>query len=230
MRQIKLLGLALMAVLSITGAMAAVASAEATLPTILPEGTAVAPLTGTTKSGLSTFSPGALKVESSKSEGSFSGTSKKLGTYDVLFLETQLAGEKCTGLKDTVEGSVLAPGTFHIRHYNLNGKLFTAEIFLVTELHFECGAILFTVKGCVAGELTPNEEKLVTVLKVALKAEKNDNVPVKVLNEESTGEENCELLAKQGAGAFALSTQVQTVELEGFKKSGSAVTVLVMPL
>jgi hypothetical protein len=55
-------------------------------------------------------------------------------------------------------------------------------------------------------------------------------VPVKVLNEGSTGEENCEFLASIGAGTFTLWTLNQTIELEGFKKGGKAVTVLVMPL
>jgi hypothetical protein len=231
MRRIVHVAAACATVLSLMGVLAGVASGEATLPTILPEGTAKEPLTGTSKSGKSTFGPGAFKIESSNSTGSFSGNSKKLGTYDLLYLAFQLEGVTCTGLKDTVAGSVLAPGAFHIRHYNLNGKLFTAEIFLFTEFHFECGELLFTVKGCVAGELTPNEEKLVEKLTVALRSNgKGDNEVVKVLNEASTGEENCEFLAKIGAGAFVLSTLVQTMEVEGFKKGGKAVTVLVMPL
>ena len=228
MRQIKLLSLTFMAMFALSGAMAAVASAAA--PNILPEGTAKEPLTGISTSGLSTFAPGALKVESVKSEGTFSGNEPKSGTFDQLFLETTLEKATCTGLDDTTPGSVLAKGTFDVRHYNLEGKLLTAEIFLLKELHFECGETLIRVKGCVAGELTPNEEKLVEKLTVTLKPAKGDNVPVKVLNEGSTGEENCELLASIGTGAFKLSTQTQTISLSGFKKGGNAVTVLVMPL
>jgi hypothetical protein len=231
MKPLVVFNVVLVVACSMAGVVSGSASGEATLPTILPEGTAKEPLTGTSKSGLSTFSPGAFKIEFPKSTGSFSGNSKKLGTYDLLYLEVSLEGEICTGLKDTVGGSVLAPGSFHIRHYNLNGKLFTAEIFLFTEFHFECGELLFTVKGCIGGEVTPNEEKLVTTLKIALRSNgKGDNEVVKVLNEESTGEENCEFLAKTAAGAFVLGTLVQTMELEGFKKGGKAVTVLVMPL
>jgi hypothetical protein len=231
MRQIKLLSLAFMAALSITGAMAGAASAEATTPSILPEGTASEPVNGKSEClGTSTFGAGVLKVEAKKCEGTFSGNAKKLGTFDNLFLETALEGVNCTGLTDKVVGSVLATGTFHVRHYNLNSKLFTAETFLLNELHFECGTVLLRVKGCVAADLTPNEEKLTEKLTLTFKVEKGDNVPVKVLNEENTGEENCELLSSIGTGAFKLSTQTQVADLKGFEKNKKAVTVLVMPL
>jgi hypothetical protein len=85
-------------------------------------------------------------------------------------------------------------------------------------------------KGCLAAELTPNEEKLTEKLVLTFKAEKGDNVPGKVLNEANTGEENCELLSSLGTGAFKLSAVTQVTDLKGFEKNKKAVTVLVMPL
>jgi hypothetical protein len=231
MRQIKLLSLAFMAALSITGAMAGAASAEATTPSILPEGTTTEPVTGKSEClGTSILGVGVLVVEAEKCEGTFSGNAKKLGSFDLLYLKTTFEGANCTGLTDTIVGSVLVTGTYHVRHYNLNSKLFTAEIFLLNELHFECGTVLFRVKGCVAADLTPNEEKLTEKLTLTFKTEKGANVPFKVLNEENTGEENCELLSSIGTGAFKPSGQTQVTDLKGFEKNKKAVTVLVMPL
>jgi hypothetical protein len=231
MRQFKLLSLAFMAVLSLTGAITAAASA--TEPNILPEGTALAPLTGTSSSGLSSFGNGVITVESPASTGTFEGTSAKLGNFDALFTGSHLSGTevKCTGLNDTTPGSILAKGTFHIRDYKKGTELRTAIIFLISpEIHFECGELLVIVKGCVAAALTPDNNTLVTSLTATLAKTAGDNQIVKVLNEANTAEENCELLSKEGAGVFKLSSEVTTQTLTGFKQSGSAVTVLVMPL
>jgi hypothetical protein len=121
------------------GVVAGVASAGAASPNVLPEGTEKEPLTGISKSGKSTFSPGALKVESTKSEGTFSGNAPKSGTFDLLYLEYKLELANCIGLEDTKEGSVLVKGTFDVRHCNLEGKLFTAELFLLKEATSRAG-------------------------------------------------------------------------------------------
>jgi hypothetical protein len=232
MKQIKFLGAAIVAVLALACTLSATASAEMA-PNVLPLGTETNPLTGTSSSAVSTFGNGLLKVESKKSEGTFSGTSEKLGTFDALFLESKdTLGRTCTGLNDTTAGSILALGTFHIRDYkNAANELKTAIIFLLSpEVHFECGTLLVVVKGCVAGALTP-ESTLSTSLTATLakNGSLNDNIIVKVENEALTGEENCELLSKTDEGAFELSAEVTTQTLTGFKQGGSAVTVLVMP-
>jgi hypothetical protein len=215
----------------LVGVVSACALAEATTPSVLPEGTTTEPVTGKSEClGKSIFSAGFVPVEAGRCEGTFSGNAKKLGTFDLLYLETSLSGTACTGLTDKTVGSVLMTGTFHVRHYNLNKNLFTAEVFLLTEFHLECGTLLLRWKGCVAAELTPNEEKLTEKLMLTFKTEKGDNVPVKVLNDENTGEENCELLSSLGTGAFKLSAVTQVTDLKGFEKNKKAVTVLVMPL
>jgi hypothetical protein len=235
MKQIKLLSLIFMAILSLTGALAATASAEE-LPNILPEGTEKAPLSGTSKSGLSVFGNGVVTIEAEKSTGLFSSAVKKLGTFDVLFEKSFLSEhktEECKGLQvGEKPGSILVLGTFHIRHYNANpGKtLFTAIIFLIKEVHILCaGPVEVLVNGCVAGLLLP-ENKLAKVLTADLKVKKGDNEIITVLNETSTGEETCQLLSKTGAGVFKLSAEETKQELEGFKQKGAAVEVLVMPL
>jgi hypothetical protein len=215
----------------LVGVVSACAFAEATAPSVLPEGTTTEPVNGKSEClGKSTFGNGVLKFEAGKCESTFSSNAKKLGTFDLLYLEMTLEGVTCTGLTDKVSGSLLMTGTFHVRHYNLNSKLFTAETWLLNELHFECGTVLVRWKGCLAAELTPNEEKLTEKLTLTFKTEKGDNVPVKVLNEEDTGEENCELLSSLGTGAFKLSAVTQVTDLKGFEKNKKAVTVLVMPL
>jgi hypothetical protein len=228
-KRIKLLGIAIIAMLSLTAITAATASAEKQ-PNILPTGNGATPLTFTSKSGTSLFGNGLLKLTSPKSEGSGAGNAEKLGTFDILFLGVKDAlGRTCTGLSDKVEGSVLATGTFHIRDYKLGAELRVAQIALLREVHFTCGTLLVVVRGCVAGDLTP-KEGLTKILTVTLKKEANDNTIIKVLNEENTAEENCELTSSTDEKPFELSSEETTQELEGFKKGGAATEVLVMPL
>jgi hypothetical protein len=177
-------------VVGLLGVVVVSASAEE-LPNILPEGTEKAPLSGTSKSGLSVFGNGVITIESEKSKGLFSSAVKKLGTFDLLFEKVHLserATEECKGLQVGEEkGSILVLGTFHIRHYNANpGKtLFTAIIFLLKEVHILCsGPIEILVNGCMAGLLLP-ENKLAKVLTADLKVKKGDSEIITVLNETS---------------------------------------------
>jgi hypothetical protein len=231
-KHIKLLIAAIVAIVALTAIAAATASAEE-LPNILAtaEATEKAPVTGTSSSGATEFGSGFTTLKSTKSEGTQSQTSPKLGTFDVLFLEVKtILGGSCTGLNDTKEGSVLVLGTFHVRHYNSGATLLTALIFLLNEVHFTCEGKLILVKGCVAGRVTPEGGGKVKSLTATLEVEKGDNKIVKVLNESNTGEENCELLASQNAKEFTLSAQKQTQTITGFKQNGKAAEVEVMPL
>jgi hypothetical protein len=215
--------------LTLTLALTTTASAEKQ-PNILPTGNGATPLTYNTKSGTSTFGNGLVKLTSTKSEGSGAGNAEKLGTFDILFLGFKDAlGRTCTGLADKVEGSVLVTGTFHIRDYKLGAELRVAQIWLLREVHFSCGALLVVWRGCMAGDLTP-KEGLTKALTVTQKKEGADNTIIKVLNEENTAEENCELTSSTDEKAFELSSLETTQELSGFKKGGAATEVLVMPL
>jgi hypothetical protein len=238
MKHIKLQGTALIAVLALTAFTATTASAEKQ-PNILPIGSQAAPLTATGSSGTSTFGNGLLKLTSPKSTGSGAGFAEKLGTFDVLFEGVKDAlGRSCTGLfnsstkeGDLTEGSILATGTAHLRDYKLGAELRVAGISLLREVHFSCGTLLVVVRGCLAGDITPKEGLTKTLTATAKKeAGKNDNTIIKVLNEENTAEENCELTSSTDESTFELSSLESTGEASGFKKSGAATEVLVMPL
>jgi hypothetical protein len=230
MKPLRLLGLAFVAMLALSSFASAVASA-ATIPNVLPAGTAASPLTATTKSGTSTFGNGILKLTSPSSTGTQTGNSTKLGSFTNTFtgVENTITGIKCKGLSNATEGEVSVHGTFHIRDYKNGSTLATASILLLAPVHFECSTISVVVSGCVAGALTP-ENVLTKTLTLNLVASGADNAIVTVLNEENTANELCQLLAKEGSGATKLSVQVTRDEISEFKQNGSAVEVIVMPL
>jgi hypothetical protein len=231
MKQIKLLGLAFMAVVAFTSIAAAVASA-ATIPNVLPLGTAEKPVTATTAAGSSTFGNGLLELVSPSGTGSQSGNSAKLGSFTTTFktVESKLVGTKCTGLSNTAgSDEITVNGTFHIRDYKSGTELKTASILLLAPVHFECASILVIVSGCVAGALTP-ENKLTKTLTLTLAKTGKDNNIVTVLNEENTANELCQLLSKTGSEATVLSAQTGTITINGFKQGTESPEVLVMPL
>jgi hypothetical protein len=229
MRQFKLLSLAAMAVLSFTSAIVASAAAEATLPSLLPEG--VGPLLATSKCGASFFG-GKVKgvVESSKCVGQISSTSTKKGTFNISFENTKTPlGNACTGLSDAESGLVLMSGTYHIRDYKNGAKeLKTAILYLLKTVHFSCITNLVVIRGCVAGALAP-ENMLTKTLTATLSTGNGDNNIIKVLNEGNTAEEDCELTASENGGAFSLTALETTQELAEFKITG-ALEALVMRL
>jgi hypothetical protein len=231
MKRIKLVGIAIVAVLSLAASLAASASA-ATVPNVLPAGTAAEPVTATTSSGESEFGNGFIKLTSKKSTGTQSDNSTKLGSFTNKFKETKdTLGSACKGSKDTEAETVTVSGTFHIRDYKEGTSLRTATIFLLHEAKFSCGSLEVTTVGCVAGALTPENTKTKTLsVTVARNGTLNDQKIVTILNESNTENETCQLLSKMGAGALELSSQVQTSTVTEFKKNGAAVEVEVMPL
>ena len=229
MKQIKLLGLAFMAIVAFTSIAAAAASA-ATIPSVLPTATAEKPVTATTSNGTSTFGNGILTLTSPKATGSQTGNSAKLGSFTTTFKEvTDILSENCTGLSNGTAGEITVNGTFHIRDYKSGTELKTASIQLIAPVHFSCGTVSVVVSGCVAGALTP-ENTLTKTLSLTLAKTGSDNNIITVLNEENTANELCQLLAKEGTNATKLSAQTGTTTITGFKQSGAAVEVLVMPL
>jgi hypothetical protein len=228
MKRSKLLGLAFMVMLAITAITATTALATATLPSLLPEGEATHPLEAKTESGKSVFgSPGITGVESSASTGETSGTLSTLGTFHIHFTGTKqaLLGA-CTGTGES-SGVVLSLGEYHVRWYPHLGIV--VIIFLVNPTHFSCGTTEVSVEGCVAGSITP-EGKETTLLEEVLATASGNNTIITVLNNEHTGEEACQLLAKVGAGATELSAEQTTQLVSKFEKEGKAVEVEVMPL
>jgi hypothetical protein len=226
MSRIRLFGTAVVAVLAVSAI--AAASAFAAFPNVLPAGTAGAPLKATTSSGTSTFGSGFTTLTSEKSEGTAELTSEKSGPFDQLFLVVHdLLGRKCTGLEDTVEGSVLAKGEAHYR-FSPGNVTPVLVSFLLKEVHFSCGTTLVVVKGCVLGVVSEPYNTPVKSSTVTLTKSGTDNTTVKVENEAGTGSENCELLAAENEKAFSLSAQETTQTLTGFTKSGTAVEPTVM--
>jgi len=231
MKHLKLLGLAFIAMLSLTGILAATTTA-ATLPSILPlAGPGEEHILIGFLSKVSTFNGGVEAIESKKDEGTLEGTSLKLGLIDLLFLETEatLLKAKCTGLSDTVSGSVLVLGTYHIRDYNAGPTLRVALIVLLLPVHFECSTLSAVVSGCVAGQLTP-ENTLTKTLTVTLKKKSEDNEIITVLNEENTGTELCQLKSQLNGAATKLSSEETTEETMSVTQNGAAIELLVMRL
>jgi hypothetical protein len=186
-------------------------------------------VTAVTESGKSEFgSPGLTAITSTSSQGESSQTSLKLGTFHVKFLgfKNALLGT-CTGTGDE-SGVVLVLGEFHFRDQTPKSPL-TVAIFLLNQVQFLCGTTLVTWAGCVGGSLTP-ESTLAKTLEVGLGTANGDNTVVTVSNEENTAQEACQFLEKAGAGATELAALASTQLFSGFKQSGAAVEVLVMPL
>jgi hypothetical protein len=231
MKRIKLLGLALIAMLSLSGLIAAASQAVATLPSALPEATFTKTIKSQNKSGKTTFGSGVLELASPSSSGTQEGFAPKLGLFIVVFKEVESVnlGVKCTGLTRLTAGEVEVLGTYHIRDYNIHGVLHIANIFLLLPVHFTCLTTLVVVSGCVAGQATP-ESTLTKTITITLTKVGNDNEIITVLNEEATANELCQLLAKEGTNETKLSIQTQTSELTGFEQNKEAITILLMPL
>ena len=146
MRQVKLLGLMLVAVFAVTVAFSATAFA---LPSILPElvqeYTGKAP--GTT---LLQVLGGALEVECTGATGS--GTTEKstpLGSFHITFggCKTKPLGLTCTTAGDNA-GTILSLGIYHLVFDTLTPTLGVAILFLVSpNTTFVCGSVKEEVKG-----------------------------------------------------------------------------------
>lgn len=141
-------------------ALAVCALSAASAQAALPEFSGTVPSAGKAKSTKPKFENegSSLLVECAESEGTLEVKTVKGGTFDELFLgceavlnKTKLG--KCTGLTDTVTGSILATGSF-VLGFEL-GNLLPVVALSVTTLHFECPlGTLVTVEGCLVGTTT----------------------------------------------------------------------------
>jgi hypothetical protein len=164
MRQVKLLGMALVAVFALSvAAFSAVASAEPAIQN-LPAGNAGLNWTGESDGteGVELVAlNNTFKCKSAKAEGTEEKT-HPLGLFHILFEKCSSGGFACLGLGDTVAETILVLGTWHLVYDKISGELLTATLFLLEHVHFTCGAI---VLGLVLGEvlcldLEPLSEKL----------------------------------------------------------------------
>jgi hypothetical protein len=202
MKRIKITGLALMAMLALTAITATTASAENPAFSGFPN-------RFTSTGGAAKFeqNEGLAAVTCTKSEGQGAVTGEKNGTFDLLFLgcTAPLAG-KCTGLTDTVKGSILAKGSFDLRYIAKTKDV--GIIFLLTPVHFECEKLveLVEVRGCVVGLVRPVNTNTKTVT-VGLTQKGGRNEFTQVLNATNSGTEECKLESENSGKAFKQSGQ-----------------------
>ena len=153
MRRFKALGLVLMAVL-VVGAVA-VAAASATM--VLPEFKNAEGFTGTSGAGvLEVAGQPEVKCTSDTSNGGpESGTSKKLGTFQVRFLGcTTFSGlVPCNGLGNAAK-EISTSGSYHLV-LNSRGTHRWFILFLPAHQHLECSTTLILVLGTLLGQITP---------------------------------------------------------------------------
>jgi hypothetical protein len=212
MQRLKMVGMALVALLAITAIASATASAA--LPEFSP-----ATNSGTSKGGKAKFEQvkGLAAVECEKSTGTQKITGPKVGSFTEKFegCKAPLSG-KCTGLGDTTAGTITTGGAFDLRYIKIS-PVDVGVLFLINETHFECEKLieLVSVKGCVVGLITPANSKT-KVFTVQLKQTKGVNEFTEVLTEKATKEtekEGCKLLSEMNGAEFKQAGQENTDEV-----------------
>ncbi len=202
MRQLKVLALALFACLAVSAVATAVASAEK------PEFTPAEKNAFTVSGGAASFEQkeGLAPVTATSSEGAGEIINAKEGTWDELFLgwSAPLSG-KCTGLIDTVMGSVLAKGKFKMG-YDLSKTKVLIALKIEPEVHFECEKTLnlVTLRGAIICEFTPVNTDT-KVFEILCKQEKGVQQFTDILNATNTASETYKLESEINGGAFKQS-------------------------
>jgi hypothetical protein len=188
-------------------------------PGLAPEATEKTPTTFTSIGKVATFETKAgTKLECTNSEGKGSMTGPKGGTSEVSYTGCNVLGLKCNGL-GSKEGAMLLQSTLHL-WYGLSKTegVPPASVLLLKELHIECPATktLITIKGCVAGALSPNR-KLTKALTATFKQEKGVNDITEVVNE-SDETIPCIMLVSINGAAFEQAGAKSSEEVTKFKQ------------
>lgn len=165
---------------------------------------------------------GIAPITATSSEGLVMIESIKEGIFDELYLATiaPLSG-KCTGLDDTVHGSVLIKGKFKLGYLDAAKTKVGAAMKLKPEPHIECEKVitLITLRGVVICELTPTNVDTLELL-LLCKQEKGVNQFTEILNATNTAFEKGILESEINGGAFkqtGLSFHTKVVSSELFK-------------
>jgi len=206
MRQLKLLGLMLVALFA--SAFALAATATAALPRILPEVAAERTWTGAAKgeTELSTLgSELAVKCKTATAEGT-EEAKKPLGLFHIAFKECKASIIACTGLGEA-SGVILALGKWHLVFDSLS-PLTTATLFLIEPLvHFECLGKLFLVLGSVlCPDVEPGKKGVTHEFKCSTNGTKGDPGETQYFNEAGTAQK-AELLTSENEGTETMSAQ-----------------------
>jgi len=242
MRQLKQLGIALIAMLSLS--IAATTTTQAVTLKFLPE-KAKSTFKSTGKTILRKLGGGAA-VECLSVSGTAEGITEELGLVDFLFLDCldTVLKTKCTGLNDTTTGSILVHAEWHLRHLLEHPTDVDLVILILgdgttgsTAAHFSCLGVLQTVTGCVASDdllldnkelwLAGQLEKLFLVNFLPKEAGSGDALNTSIDTANSLGMENCILLSKQEAGTAESSSQEGNGEVEKCESGGVACTFLI---
>ena len=207
MKQLKLIALTALTILAVSGTVAATANAAN------PEFLGELPRQFTTAGLGSSFfklAGHALVVECGPSEGTGELINNKNATFDELFLNCKSTAlgvkVKCTGLNDTITGSILAKGTSTLG-YELGTTNVLSLLTISPEIHFECSSLLVVVKGCFAGKTTPRnietkEGKIV-----------GNSPPIEDYTTDTGATAPCVLLGSENSKAFTLATEQVTTDL-----------------
>jgi hypothetical protein len=216
MHRIRLMGLALIAVLALGALVATAAMAEK------PEFSPAEKNVFTTSGGAAKFEQkeGIAAVSATKSKGSGEITNAKEGTFSETFegATAPLSG-KCTGLSDLTAGNITTKGTFKIGYLD-TAKTKVGVGFTIGATHFECEKTitLVTVEGSAVGLITPINTKTKT-FKVELKQSKGVNEFVELLNKTNSAFEKLHLTSEINGGTVKQSGQETTVTITTTKEA-----------
>lgn len=222
--------------------LAAVASAPAAEPNVLPEGTEKEPLTSTGESAggvLFKFERNKL-MECTSAPGTGEMTSGKLG-----LLVIELLGCKDPSLKVGCEGLAINEPAEHIKVHAVfhvwRGRLVTKGgeaklhpavlVLLLLHVHFTCGGlVLFLMLGCIAGLLNPVKKPTKELEVKFLENEKAEGINdiTEVENEENKFIP-CGATAAEDEGVETHeAVMIGTWKLKAIKRAGKEVEAEVM--
>jgi len=229
MRSLKLIGIALLASLSLT--IAATSAAQAVTLKFLPEKSTFK-FAGNGSSMLETL--GKKRIVCLSFTGSGEIHSERLGQMVFFFTDCLEASLKlkCTGLSDTTTGNITIAAEWHLRHLlSPNEAAFDIAI-LVSAVHFSCAGLLFTVNGCVASDDLVRKSiwlagELASIFEFAFLLSNGDAAVPSIDTDNSLGMENCILLTKQEAGTAESSGEEGSAIAEKCEAGGLECTFLV---
>jgi hypothetical protein len=242
MRRIHLISAAIIAMLALTAIAAIASAAEPTK--ILPEPTAMKPVTATAVSGTDVLEDThGTKITCKEQTGSVRFTTPNLGTDTILFQKcTSEFSTTCTGA-GTATGTISQSGSVHYilaleMLTSTTSSLIPAFAFLVRQFHFTCSnnlsgiEVLVLVRGCVAVK----SEKIGTLSSISLMLfEQFDQGETKILSilmEEAKAETKCLLESSISTEAFEENFTLAALEgpliLEKWTQNGVEITVLLM--
>ena len=223
-----MLGLALAAMLTLSGL--ATASASAVEAEFTPFPNVIKEIKG----GAGELTGGPLPLACKKGKGGEAGgkggtfKTAKTGHFDLLFEECTTGGGliKCKSLDGSIAASILTKGTFeavYVLKEGTNADEDPALVFQLEPVHMECSTLLAKIEGSVCGLITPVNVKTKTFT-VTIEGNKAKETYSKVKGA-TTGLLKCQLFEEEDGKpeskkqAFEKTTEEVVVELEGELKA-----------